>query len=188
MQFSDAHKILLIMVILALITACEKQSEEEVISDFEDELIPDQESWNSQIILTSAGIKVALVKAGHIVKFNEKNILIMDEGLEVDFFNDQDIHTSHLTADSGEVNERLNDLTAIGNVVVVSDSGETLHTEVLLWSNKLQKILSEVDVMITTGTDTLYGVGFESDAALRSWTIKEPKGKTTRLVEEDAEI
>ena len=188
MRFSDAHKILSIFVILILITACEKQSEEDIITDSEDELIPDQESWNSQIILTSAGSKVALVKAGHIIKFNKKNILIMDEGLEVDFFNDQNIHTSHLTADAGEVNERLNDLTATGNVVVVSDSGETLHTEVLLWSNKLQKILSEVDVMITTGTDTLYGVGFESDAALHSWTIKEPKGKTTRLVDDDAEI
>jgi len=74
----------------------------------------------------------------------------MDEGLVVDFFNDQDIHTSQLTADSGEVNERLNDLTATGNVVVVSDSGETLHTEKLLWNNKLQKILSVVDVMITS--------------------------------------
>jgi len=73
-------------------------------------------------------------------------------------------------------------------VVVISDSGETLHTEKLLWNNKLQKILSEVEVMITTGTDTLYGVGFESDAALNSWTIKEPKGKTTRLVDEDVDF
>jgi len=188
MRFYSVHKILSILVIFVLLTACEKQGEEEIITDSEDELFPDQESWNSQIILTSAGNKVALVKAGHIVKFNNKNILIMDEGLEVDFFNDQNIHTSHLTADAGEVDERLNDLTATGNVVVVSDSGETLHTEILLWSNKLQKILSEVDVMITTDTDTLYGVGFESDAALRSWTIKKPKGKTTRLVEDDVEI
>ena len=106
----------------------------------------------------------------------------------MDFFNDPDIHTSQLTADAGEVNERLNDLTATGNVVVVSDSGETLHTEKLLWSNRRQKIFSELDVMITTGTDTLYGVGFESDAALNSWTIKKPKGKTTRLVGKDDEI
>lgn len=188
MRLSRGQKLFSIIAILSLISACGDQREEEVITDSETELMPDQESWNSQIILTSNGIKVAMVNAGHIIKFNRRNVLIMDEGLVVDFFNDQDLHTSQLTADAGEVNERLNDLTATGNVVVISDSGETLYTEKLLWNNKLQKIFSEVEVMITTGSDTLYGVGFESDAALNSWTIKEPKGKTTRLVGEDDEI
>ncbi len=72
--------------------------------------------------------------------------------------------------------------------MVVSDSGETLFTEELLWNNKLQKIISEVDVMITTETDTLYGIGFESDAGLSSWTIKKPKGKTTRFMGKENEI
>ena len=188
MRFSVGLKTFCIFALLSIIAACDKQREQDSMTDSETELMPDQESWNSQIILTSGGNKVALVKAGHITKFNKKNILIMDEGLEVDFFKDQDIHTSHLTAEAGEVNEKSNDLTATGNVVVVSDSGETLYTEELLWSNKLQKILSEVDVMMTTGTDTLYGVGFESDASLNNWTIKKPKGKTTRLVDKDAEI
>ncbi|MCH8927809.1 MAG: LPS export ABC transporter periplasmic protein LptC [Candidatus Marinimicrobia bacterium] len=188
MRIPQLYKILTILAILSIVTACDNQREEEEITDSETELMPDQESWNTQIILTSSGRKIALVKAGHIIKFDKKNVLIMDEGLTVDFFNDQDIHTSQLTADAGEVNERLNDLTATGNVVVVSDSGETLHTEKLLWSNRRQKIFSELDVMITTGTDTLYGVGFESDAALNSWTIKKPKGKTTRLVGKDDEI
>ena len=109
----------------------------------------------------------------------------MDGKIEVDFYDGDEIHTSHLTAESGEIDERLKNLKAMGNVIVVSDNGETLFTEELLWNNKLQKIVSEVNVMITVEADTLYGVGFESEAGLDNWTIREPKGRTSRIVDID---
>ena len=120
-----------------------------------------------------------------MAQFDKKKLILLDDKIEIDFYDSEENHTSLLTAEFGEINERTKNLKATGNVVVVSDSGETLYTEELFWNNKEQKIISKVDVMITTGTDTLYGIGFESDMGLDNWTIKEPKGRTSRLVEID---
>ena len=35
--------------------------------------LPDQESWDVEITLTDEGVMRALVKAGHLEKFNERN-------------------------------------------------------------------------------------------------------------------
>ena len=188
MTISQPAGLLAFILMVSILSACEKQDDQDDMTDSEPELMPDQESWNSEIILTSGGRKIALIHAGHMAKYKNKNFILMDEGVEIDFYDDEENHTSHLKSERGEINERLRDLKAIGNVVVVSDSGETLFTEELLWNNKLQKIISEVEVMITTETDTLYGIGFESDAGLSSWTIKKPKGKTTRFMGKENEI
>ena len=190
MTLSSPISFLTLFLMVSILSACGKQDDQDNMTDSEPEpaLMPEQESWNSEIILTSGGRKIALIQAGHMAKFKNKNIILMDEGVEIDFYDEEENHTSHLKADRGEVNERTRDLKAIGNVVVISDSGETLYTEELFWKNKMRKIISEVDVMMTTETDTLYGIGFESDVGLTIWTIKKPKGKTTRLVGKDNEI
>lgn len=185
-MFHLNHGYLISLLLFSLlITNCSKREDQSGMTDSKPELLPEQESWNSVITLSSSGKKTALVRSGHMAKYSNKNIIIMDEKIEVDFYDSEENHTSHLSAESGEINERLKNLKAMGNVIVVSDSGETLYTEELLWNNKLQKIISEVEVMITVETDTLYGIGFESDAGLDDWTIKEPKGRTSRLMDID---
>jgi len=177
--------IISLLLISLLITNCGKREDQSGMTDSEAELLPEQESWNSTITLSSSGKKIALVRSGHMAQYGNTNLIIMDGKIEVDFYDKDENHTSHLTAESGEIDERKKNLKAMGNVIVVSDNGETLFTEELLWNNKLQKIVSEVDVMITVEADTLYGVGFESDAGLDNWTIKEPKGRTSRIVDID---
>ena len=185
-MFHSNHVYLMsLLLFLLLITNCSKREDQSGMTDSESELMPEQESWNSVITLTSSGKKIALIYSGHMAQYSNNNLIIMDEKIEVDFYDSEENHTSHLTAESGEIDERLKNLKAMGNVIVVSDNGETLFTEELLWNNKLQKIVSEVDVMITVEADTLYGVGFESDAGLDNWTIREPKGRTSRIVDID---
>lgn len=174
-----------LLLFLLLISSCSKREDQNGMINSETEVMPEQESWNSEITLTSSGKKIALVRSGHMAQFGKKKLILLNDKVEIDFFDSEENHTSLLTADFGEINERTKNLKATGNVIVVSDSGETLYTEELFWNNKQQKIISEVDVMITIDTDTLYGIGFESDAGLDNWTIKEPKGRTSRLVEID---
>ena len=185
MLHSNYVYIMPFLLISLLITSCDKREDQSEMTDSDSELLPEQESWNSTITLTSNGKKIALVHSGHMAQFGNNNLIIMDDKVEIDFFDSDENHTSHLTAESGEINEKSKNLKAMRNVIVVSDSGETLYTEELLWNNKLQKIISEVDVMITVESDTLYGIGFESDAGLDNWTIKEPKGRTSRMFDID---
>ena len=66
---------------------------------------------------------------------------------------------------------------AIGNVVVLSDSGVTLFTDTLSWDNLREKVYTDDEVIfITEEQDTLYGIGFESDVELDNWKILKPTG------------
>lgn len=142
---------------------------------------PDQEGWNSTIMVTSNGRVTALVKYHRMEKFSKKRRVFFKDGVEVDFYNQQGQHSSKLNATSGVLYEETNDVTASGNVVVVSDSGITLRSDSLRWDNRRQKVITEAFVKVTTaGGDTLHGIGFESDPNLKHWHIRKPSGVTQK--------
>lgn len=140
---------------------------------------PSQESWNSEIYLTKLGVRNAVVHAGHMEQYNDRKLTIMNEDVEADFFKDNE-HTSTLFADSAVVFQEKNIMRAFRNVVVESDSGITLYTERLAYDPETEKITSDTTVKMTTETDTLHGVGFESNTDLTEWKILKPWGVTRR--------
>ena len=68
--------------------------------------MPDQESWNVEITLTDEGIMRALVKAGHLEKYNEKNYIFLNKNVDVDFFDEEEVHTTNLKSFFAEIDER----------------------------------------------------------------------------------
>lgn len=166
------------LIIAVFIICC--SSVDEDIPDTADTKYPDQESWNSTIILTKNGQKRAIVLAGHLTKNNDEATVLLDDTVDVDFFNAEESHLSHLNSHQARVNENTNDLLASGNVVVVSDSGVTLYTEELQWDHKRERIVSDVFITLVSDMDTLTGVGFESDSDLKNWVIDKPAGVTER--------
>ena len=143
--------------------------------------MPDQESWSVIIILTNEGTIRAKVRSGHLEKYNEKEFVMLDSSVTVDFFDNKEQHTSVLTSEKAEINQASNDMEAMGNVVAVSDSGITLYSESLTWNSREEKLRTKDNIMITTlETDTLYGVGFESNSDLKNWKVLSPSGVTGR--------
>ena len=139
--------------------------------------LPDQESWDVEITLTNEGIMRAIVKAGHLEKFNDRNYIFLNKNVDVDFFDEEETHTTNLKSMIAEIDEKTNFMTAIDNVVVVSDSGATLYTDTLKWDSKEEIIYTASPIMLTTNkNDTLYGSGFESDVGLNHWKILYPSG------------
>lgn len=180
-RFGTLHRLenRLIFLILMVLMFCSCRRDHAVTEegDVQKHEIPDQEMWNSTVTVTHKGQVEAILQYGHLARYSEERLIKFDSGVVVDFF-DRGEHASRLTADSGEMREESNDVRAMGNVVVISDSGLTLFTEELAYLQRLNKILTEKSVKITTDKgDTLYGVGFESDPNLRVWHIKNPRGK-----------
>jgi len=172
---------LFLCILLFLITSCARESISETLSR---DGMPDQESWGVTIFLTSEGLIRAKVRSGHLEKYNEKEFVLLDSSVTVDFFNEMEQHTSVLTSKSAEVDQASNDMKAMGNVVAVSDSGITLYSETLTWNSKEEKLHTKDNIMITTlEKDTLYGVGFESDSDMKNWKILSPSGVTGRKLE-----
>jgi len=118
-----------------------------------------------------------VVEYGHMTRYAGKSRVYFDEGVKVDFYDAAGRKRSQLTAQAGELLEVTNDIVAIGQVKVVSDTGITVLTDRLAYNQKTEKIFSELDVtIITSQGDTLYGTGFESDTQLHFWQIKKPRG------------
>ncbi len=138
---------------------------------------PDAESWNATITLTNKGAKRAVIRAGHLEKYNERQYILLNEEVDADFFNENEIYTTNLKSKIAEIDEEEDFLIAIGNVVVLSDSGVTLFTDTLSWDNIREKVYTDDKVIfITEEQDTLYGIGFESDVELDNWKILKPTG------------
>ena len=153
-------------------------------SDFIEEY-PDQESWNATMYFTKDGKRRAILEAGYIAKYSTKNITLLKEGLQVDFFDSEGNHKSKLTSEEGKVFDNKQDMVAIKNVIVISDNGNHLYCEELHWKNEEQKIVSNVPVMITTDKDTLYGDSMISDPDLHNYEITNAHGSSQQKISLD---
>ncbi len=166
----------------ALSVSCSSEREDETaVTD--SGTYPDQESWKAVMRVTKDGRTTGLINAGHIQKFSVKKITLMEDSLKVDFFDAEGNHTSVLTSQGGKILDDRQDMTAYGNVIVVSDSGLTLFTDTLRWNNKDQKIYSDIPVkFISDEGDTLYGNSFKSDPGLVNYEIENPHGKSSKII------
>jgi LPS export ABC transporter protein LptC len=139
--------------------------------------LPDAESWNATITLTNKGSKRAVIKSGHLQKYQQRQYILLDQKVDADFFNEEEIYTSNLKSEIAEIDESKDFLIAMGNVIVVSDSGVSLFTDTLSWDNVEEKVFTDDRVVfITEQNDTLYGIGFKSDIELNNWEIMQPTG------------
>lgn len=137
--------------------------------------LPDQEIWDFQAKSTVNGKLEALIRAGHMQRYSREDLMLFDSGVQVDFFDEAGEHASVLTSDRGEYNSQTEDVKAIGNVVVVSDSGVTMYTDELFYYRKTDQIISTTNVKVETEEGhILYGVGFQSDAQMSKWQINQP--------------
>ena len=138
---------------------------------------PDAESWDAVITLTNKGAKRGVIRSGHLEKYNDKEFILLNQNVDADFFNEEEVFTTNLKSLVAEIDEEEDFLVAIGNVVVVTDSGVTLFTDTLSWDNQKEKVFtSDSVIFITEKKDTLYGIGFESDIELNNWKILQPTG------------
>ncbi len=179
----DIFKLLLFCFFLGIVS-CSQYDQDPAAPDQEQEQMkfPDQESWEATIIITDEGNRLAEVWAGYLARYEEKRQTLLKDSIHVDFYDSNGRHKSVLTAEEGIVYHQNNNLEAMGNVIVVSDSGIVLETEKLKWDNKLKKIISDVSVKFTTQTDTLIGDSFISDADLKNYEIRNAKGYSKRLL------
>ena len=138
---------------------------------------PDAESWDAVITLTNKGAKRGVIRSGHLEKYNGNEFILLDQNVDADFFNEDEVFTTNLKSFVAEIDEEEDFLVAIGNVVVVTDSGVTLFTDTLSWDNQKEKVFtSDSVIFITEKKDTLYGIGFESNIELNNWKILQPTG------------
>ncbi|MFH1008155.1 MAG: LPS export ABC transporter periplasmic protein LptC [Candidatus Latescibacterota bacterium] len=171
------------LLVLLLLTAACTNTEDSPVPTSKTAQVPDQESWNSKIILSEGGIIRCIIHAGHLQQFEDQEIAMIDESMKADFFDEKGVHTSQLTAQKGEVHQKTKDLEATGNVVIISDDGVRFHTEQIFWNQARQKILAPGAVTLSTDQGTETGVGLEADTGFSHWTMREITGHSEERFE-----
>lgn len=169
-----AKYIPLIFLILSVIfNACsDDKLKPQVTGVTQSKDLPTQESWNSKVLFTEEGNLKAILFSDHIMMYTEKNETLL-EGVKIDFYDQQEVHTSTLTSKKGRVDDITKNMYAIDSVVAVNDSGVVLRTERLMWRNKDRKIVTEDFVTIDTPKEKIQGYGFESDQSLDNYVIRD---------------
>ncbi|MBP9191081.1 MAG: LPS export ABC transporter periplasmic protein LptC [Ignavibacteria bacterium] len=170
-------KTLFLFFFLAMVTSfisCEDKFKPVQTSESTDDL-PSQESWNSTVTFSDSGKVKAVLKAGHILVYSKKGFTLIDSGAVVDFYKDGEI-ASTLSGNRGKINDKTKDIEMYDSVQVVSKDGSELKTQKLLWTNLTQRVSSDVFVSIKTPTETIEGIGFESDQNLKNYKIYKVSG------------
>ncbi len=174
-------KKMLLMIFLTVMIGCSAERDENNTAISTEEY-PDQETWDTNLLITKDGMRIGYLKAAHVKKYSSRKMTYFEDGLQVDFYNSTGEHTSVLNSDGGWIHDVKQDMYAYGNVVVVSDSGATLYTDTLQWDNKLQKIISNIPVKITTKDDTLFGDSFISDPGLSNYELINSRGSSSKKI------
>lgn len=142
--------------------------------------LPSQESWRSTVYFTDSARIKAVLWAGHISDYQGRRITLLDDSVHVDFFDNQGRHTSLLTARRGKVDDATQDFVAYDDVVVVSDSGSTMKTDSLFWTNADRTIHTNAFVDITSPTEHIMGQGLVSDQDLKNYRIFRVTGQALK--------
>jgi LPS export ABC transporter protein LptC len=164
--------LILFICLLSLLVSCDEEKiKPSVNQSFQGVRLPAQESWNSTVFFTDSGNTKAILYAGHLQVFEDTKETLMDEGIKVDFFNEQQVKSTTLTSKRGRVDETTNNLYAIDSVVAVNDSGVVLKSEEIVWRNNDRKIFTDKFVTIESPDEIIQGYGFESDQQLKNYVI-----------------
>jgi LPS export ABC transporter protein LptC len=133
--------------------------------------IPDQEARDFTLTETSEGKKNWTLWASYAAMYNDRN-LVDARTIQIEFFDSKGKRYSTLVADRGLVDQRTNDLDAVGNVRIVTETGVRMETDSLRWVNRAEKIMSDAFVRVTRNRDVVTGYGFESDPNLDHFHLK----------------
>ena len=177
LKFRDAERharfwlsyLLMAMVICS--AAC-RSVDQQVAESGDQDILPDQEAWNTTIYLSRQGRQEATIRAGHRLYFSETNVTVIDGGIHVEFYEEDGSLASTLEAERGEIDGLTHDLRVRGNVTVQSTERGTLETDSLTWINAENLIETEAAVRLTGDTDVITGNGFAADPGMRRYIIR----------------
>ena len=133
--------------------------------------IPDQEARDFSLTETSEGMRNWTLLATYAAMYNDKN-LVDARTIQIEFFDSKGKRSSTLVAKQGLVDQRPNNLEAIGDVRIVTETGVHMETDSLRWINSTQRIQSDAFVRVTRKGDVVTGYGFDSDANLDHFHLK----------------
>lgn len=131
---------------------------------------PDQVVEDGEHVITLEGVKKATLVAEQLYFYNDTSMVVGDT-IQVSFFGEGGEFVSMLTATTGIINQRSQEMTAHGNVDVRSEDSR-IQTEVLHYEPAADRIWSDRPTTINQQGNLIRGQGVESDPGLKVIRIR----------------
>jgi len=133
--------------------------------------LPDNEVDQFYVTETDSGRPQWTMFAQHAATYQARDLVTV-RGVRIDFFDEKGLKSSELVAREGELYQRTRDMTARGNVVLMTTEGWRMSTEEMHFLNSRRKMTSDKLVRVEKEGTILEGVGFESDPNLQHFEFQ----------------
>lgn len=167
------------LALAMLLTGCEEKIKPNVLTSVDSRSVPQQESWNSEIVISDSGVVRAVIHSGYFKVYATSRMTHLSDSVHVQFYDPDGRPTTVLTSREASIDEVTNNLEARQQVVVTSETDTRLYTEELFWDQQRQLIHTPAFVRIISAKERLQGMGMESDQNLRNYRIFRVTGETT---------
>lgn len=132
-----------------------------------------------EILYSDSAIVRVAIHAPTLLRYIAKDTpkQVFPDGVDANFYNEQHIQTSKMTALHAEQFEKERRVYLRDSVQIWNNKNELLETEELIWDEALEKIYSTKYVKITTPTQVIEGYGFKSNLDFTNWEIYKVSGQ-----------
>lgn len=159
------------------VSSCQENDFERVKRVAQGNLAEEQVGKDVEILYSDSGAVKTRVLAPVVIRTEGLSpTTIMPKGVRAFFLGPDLKPKSTLTADKAVRKEKERTIECTGHVVVVSEEGNTLLTERLVWDEHRERLYSDKFVTIKTPKETLYGTGFESNQTFTKYSITNIQG------------
>lgn len=164
--------------------------EKEIAELFPEEQLNAEWAYDGYLLYSdSAKVRVKL-NYKVLKKFKEEtdDLTEFPEGINVEFYNDNQNPSSWLVSKYAIRNDRQGTMKAQDSVVLYNADGDKLETSELLWSEKDELIYTDKFVKITQPAkrDTSYGYGFKAKQDFSEFEIGKFSGQGTISLDKDS--
>ena len=169
-----------LLVLAAIVAACETQAEPPVVSGEDANMGADQVMFGVEHFVTGNGVVRGVLRSDTAFMY-EDSALVRVRPVNLTLFDDQGETAGEVTARTGVLNTRTQVMVASGNVVVEEEGGDRIETEELHFDPNRDRVWSVVATTIHRDGTVLRGTGFTSNTQLTDTRLDAPRGRVEGL-------
>ncbi len=165
--------------LMGCIFLCACENNEAEIKNMSTRKLGVEEAKNVVLNYTLAGKTKAILTAPLMLRVQEIVPYVeFPNSLKTDFYNENGIQESKLTALYGKYKENQGIVYLRDSVKVINIKGDTLYCNELYWDRNRtgKEFYTDKPVRIRTKTHVIDGIGMESREDFREWNILKPTG------------
>jgi LPS export ABC transporter protein LptC len=174
------HRLMLPALLALAAAACGGDGDPVAGRDFRD-LPADQVMFDALHDIKDLGVLRARLHADTSYVYEDSATTLMFP-VDLRLFDENGAETAHLTAESGELDTRSNQMVARGNVVLITTEGDRrILTEELHYDPRSRRVWSDVETVVFEGDTRLQGEGFSADQGMQNIEVRKGTGENIQI-------